>query len=519
MRRREFIRAASALAGGAVVGAAAATEAFARRGTTVRQVSEGGVLQPQSVLTVRTTEVVDVVDPDRIHVSVPVVDPAAGEPTARVVDVVDASATNAALRLVVDGPVSRGSVVSFGERALLIDGRGTEPFSHTLDGSLAVPERATLWFKAYEPANVDRFGRGAYRGEKSPRWGRPDDDPAAVRARLAAHLDRFVDRGRLTAAERDASLARFDSPAVRARFVDSGGGFDAVALAGVLANAGTVARGIDAVILDGANRFDRPYAVRRRPTRSGGLMEVRVDGGEPVILVDPTLEGEPFVVLAPLFAHEGLHQDLSVGLSEEIIATYLETLVWAEHVLADPTLARLGTSKVRRANTLLLIALNSGGRSFPEMGIRAAPHRQRVHNATPDATEPVPDFATAVASRYRRTAPGATPGVPYARQIVERVTGEAPSDLHFDDETLDLLDSRTRLFDTGDAIRLLAALELRPATAGGALSNADPVAVSDATWNGSAGTPDPVDASARGDTAGVHACGTCLRAAIGSGTA
>ncbi|WP_318567290.1 hypothetical protein [Salinigranum marinum] len=519
MRRREFIRAASALAGGAVVGAAAATEAFARRGTTVQQVSAGGVPQPRSVLTVRTTEVVDVVDPDRIHVTVPIVDPAAGETTARRVDVVDASATNAALRLVVDGPVSRGSVVSFGERALLIDGRGTDPFSHTLDGSLAVPERATLWFKAYEPANVDWFGRGVYRGEKPPRRGRPDDDPAAVRARLAAHLDRFVDRGRLTAAERDASLARFDSPATRARFVDSGGGFDAVALAGVLANAGTVARGIDAVILDGANRFDRPYAVRRRPTRSGGLMEVRVDGGEPVIFVDPALAGEPFAVLAPLFAHEGLHQDLAVGLSEEIIATYLETLVWAEHVLSDPTLARLGTPKVRRANTLLLIALNSGGRSFPEMGLHAAPHRQRGHDATPDATESVPDFVTAVASRYRRTAPGATPGVPYARQVVERVTGAAPSDLDFDDETLDLLDGRTRLFDTEEALRLLAALELRPATAGEVPSNADPVAVSDATWNGSVGTPDPVETSPPDDTESVYGCGTCLRAATGSGTA
>jgi hypothetical protein len=515
MRRREFIRAASALAGGAVVGAAAATEAFAGRGTTVRQVSEGGVPQPRSVLTIRTTEAVDGIDPDRIHVSVPIVDPAAGETTARRVKVVDAAATSTALRLVVDGPVSRGSVVSFGERALLIDGRGTEPFSHTLDGSLAVPERATLWFKAYEPANLDRFGRGAYRRETS-RQGLPDDDPAAVRARLAAHLDRFVARGRLTAAERDASLARFDSPAIRARFVDSGGGFDAVALAGVLANAGTVARGIDSVILDGANRFDRPYAVRRRPTPSGGLMEVRVDGGEPVILVDPVLETEPFVVLAPLFAHEGFHQDLAVGLSEEIIATYLETLVWAEHVLADPTLARVGTPKVRRANTLLLLALNSGGQSFPEMGLHAAPHRQRVHNAAPDVTEAVPDFVTAVMSRYRRTAPGATPGVPYARRVVERVTGVVPSAVDFDDETLDLLDGRTRLFDTEEVLQLLSALELRPATEGEAPSNADPVAVSDATWNGSTGMSGPGETSPPGDTTGVYDCGTCLRAADGS---
>ena len=514
MRRREYVRGAGALVVGGLVGSAVATEVFAGRGATVEQVVEGGVPQPRSILTVWTTGRVDAVDAGRVHLSVPVVDPTTGRRARRAVDVVEATSVDSRLRLVVDGPVSRGTVVSFDERGLSIDGRRTSAFSYVLEGSLVPVEQATQWFKAYEPTNVDHFGPRVYRGGKPSRQITHDDDPAAVRDRLAAHLDRFVARGRLDAGGRDAALARFDDPAVRARFVDREGAFDAEVLAGVLANAGTVARGIDAVLIDGENRFGRPYAIRRQPTPSGGLMEVRVDGGEPVVVVDPRLDGEPFAVLAPLLAHEGFHQDLSVGIDEEVIATYLETLVWAEHVLADPSLARLDTSKVRRANTMLLVALNSGGRSFPEVGLHAAPHRQGLVNATPGATEPVSDFVSAVTSRYRRTPPGSSPGVPYARTVIGRVVGTAPAGLDFDGETLDLLDERTRLFSPEDVLRLLTALELRPTgeVTGDGEPAADPVAIADASRTDAEFTTATGGASA--DPGPQHAaCGTCLRGA------
>jgi hypothetical protein len=513
MRRREFVRGAGVLAGGAFVGGTVTSDAFARRGTAAQQVVEDGVPQPRSVLTVRTTEEVDTADAERMRLSVPVVDPVAGMRTTRIVDVLDATADGTTLRLVVDGPVSRGTVVSFDERSLIVDGRPTDSFDHTLDGAFASPERATRWFKAYEPTVPDYFHPRVYpegRSVREPERGAP----GTVRDDLAAHLERAVERGRLTAGARDATLARFDDPTVRERFVDSTGAFDPVALAGVLANAGTVARGIDAVLIDGDNALGEPYTVRRRPTVSGGLMEVRIDDGRPEILVDPRLDGEPFVVLAPFFAHEGFHQDVVVGLDEEIVATYLETLVWGEHLLTDPSLARLGTATVRRANTMLLMALNSGGGSFPEMGLRAAPHRQPISNAVPNGAVPVADFVTAVKSNYLETTPGSSPGGSYARQVIARVTETAPSDRDFDAETLDLLDEQTRLFSPTDLLRLLATLELRPAT-------------SVTVPRPAVGDDRPVDAAAGDDSvrtehadAGVDAglgtgghCGTCLRAA------
>jgi hypothetical protein len=513
MRRREFIRGAGVLAGGALVGGAVASDAFARGGTAAQQVVESGVPQPRSVLTVRTTDEIDTADAERIRLSVPIVDPVGGMRTTRTVDVLEATGNGTSLRLVVDGPVSRGTVVSFDERSLIVDGRPTNAFDHTLDGAFASPERATRWFKAYEPTDPDYFLPRMYpdgRPIRTPERG----DQAAVRDRLATHLDRFVERGRLTAEDRDATLGRFDDPTIRERFVDSTGTFDAVALAGVLANAGTVARGIDAVLIDGDNTLGEPYTIRRQPTLSGGLMEVRVDDGRPEILVDPRLDDEPFVVLAPLFAHEGFHQDIAVGLEEEIVATYLETLVWGEHLLANPSLARLGTATVRRANTMLLIVLNSGGRAFPEMGLRAAPHRQPVPNATPNGAVSVVDFVTAVESNYLETPSGSSPGGSYARQVIARVTGAAPANRDFDAETIGLLDEQTRLFPPIDVLQLLETLELRPAASATVSS---PAAGGDRLADVAAeGGPDRTKRAQPavdiGPGAGGH-CGTCLRSA------
>ena len=508
MQRRAFVLGLGVLAGGAITGKAISTGLLTQRETTVTQLVDEGVPQPQSVLTVRFARSIDVVDSTGIDLRIPIVDPVTGSERVHRLDVLEATATGETLRLVVDGPVSRGAVVSFAAGSVLVDGARMHTFEQRLDGALESPERATQWFKAYEPTNVDHFDPTVYRQSTPPRTYEVDDDPTAVRRRLAAHLDRFVDRGRLSTRERDATLDRFDSPRARTLFVDETEEFDPELLAGVLANAGTVGRGIDAVVIDGENQFNQPYMVRRQPTVSGGCMEVRVDRGEPTILVDPQLGGEPFVVLAPLFAHEGFHQDLAVGLDEEVTATYLEALVWAEHVLADPAVARLGTRKARVANTMLLAALNSGGRSFPDVGLSAAAHRQRVTNATPGATEGVTDFATAVESKYRQTPSAASPSAAYTRTVVGRVTDTAPPTLAFDSDLIALLDRETRLFSPADVHRLLAALELRPS------GEAASAPASRARADGA--DPDGVEHSGVGVGVGrLAVCGTCQLATGG----
>jgi hypothetical protein len=162
---------------------------------------------------------------------------------------------------------------------------------------------------------------------------------------------------------------------------------------------------------------------------------------------------------------------------------------------------------------LLLLALNSGSRAFPEMGLRAAPHRQGSVNAAPNAVEPVADFAAVVESRYLRTLPGSSPGVPFAQQVIAQVTETPTAALDFDVDTLGLLDERTRLFSTEELLALLATLELRPATRTAETpTSTDPVAVSDATGNGEGtGIHADVRAGHLGD------CGTCQRTADGVG--
>lgn len=508
MRRRAFVLGLGVLAGGAISGEAISTGLRTQQETTATQVVADGVPKPRSVLTVRFARPVDVVDPDGVSLRTALVDPTTEELTRRRVDVLDATATGTTLRLVVDGPVSRGAVVSFAAGSLRVDGQLASAFDQRLDGQFDSPERATQWFKAYEPTNVDHFDPAVYPQSAPPREYEVDSDPAAVRRRLAAHLDRFVARGRLSEVERDATLDRFDSPTARAQFVDESGTFDPELLAGVLANAGTVGRGIDAVIIDGENRFGHPYDVRRGPTVSGGCMEVRVDQGKPTILVDPRVGGEPFVVLAPLFAHEGFHQDLAVGLHEEVVATYLEALIWAEHVLAAPAIARFGSRKTRVANTMLLVALNSGGRSFPDVGLSAAAHRQPTTNATPGSTDATVDFVTAVESKYQRTPSGASPSAAYIRTVIDRVTGGAPPALAFDGDLLALLDRETRLFSTAEIHRLLVALELRPSTGADVTASLSRAAAE--------ADPDSVERSGVGVGAGrLSVCGTCHLATTG----
>jgi hypothetical protein len=506
MRRRDFVRGIGLLTGAAAVGGAVSTVG-ARRGLTVQQVVEGGVPQPQSLLTLDLSDGDGPVTTDQVHVWTLVRDPESAQTRTRPLTVSAVSEVRGGVRLVVDGPVSQGAVISVTGRPLVVVGANASDSGGQLAGELS-PEQATQWFKAYEPTNPGRFDPAVYPSGTDLAPG-VDDDAAAVRDRLESHLERFVDRDRLTGELRDRALDRFDDPLVRRRFVDSEGAFDPEMLAGVLANAGTVARGIDAVILGGENQFGHPYTVRRQPTFSGGCMEVQVNDGTPTILVDPVLDGEPFVVLAPLFAHEGLHQDLSIGLDEEVIATYVEALVWAEHVLADPTVARLGTAKTRQANTMLLVALNSGAAAFPQMGVHAAPHRQAGTNAVPRASKPVASFASAVEAKYIRTPQGTSPGSAYSRQVLSRITGIA-SEPDFDAETLALLDGQTRLFSAVDIGTLLTALELRLAPSASTTPPAgpDPVAVADArgtgTWVGT-------EHSGVGAGPGrLDVCGTCL---------
>ena len=499
MQRRAFVCGLGLLAGGAITGEAISPGFLGQRETTVEQVVVDGVPQPQSVVTVSLERPVDRVDAGGIQLRIPIVDPTTETGATRRIDVLDATATGTTLRLVVDGPVSRGAVVSFAARSLLVDGRWAQAFSQRLDGAFDSPERATQWFKAYEPTTLDHFDPAVYRESAAPREYEVDDDPVAVRRRLAAHLDRFVGRDQLSGSDRDAALQRFDSPAVRERFLDADGRFDPELLAGVLANAGTVARGLDRVIIDGENDFGHPYEVRRRPTLSGGCMEVRVNQGRPAVFVDPQLGGEPFVVLAPLLAHEGFHQDLAVGLDEEVIATYLETLIWAEHILANPAIARLGTRKTRAANTMLLAALNSGGRAFPEVGLSAAAHRQATTNVTPGATKATVDFVSAVESKYRRTPSAASPSAAYTRLVIDRVTGGAPPALAFDNGLVALLDRKTRLFSTDEMHALLAALELRPSSGARVTPSIPSV---------STGAHD-VESSVGVDAGHLAGCGTC----------
>ena len=87
---------------------------------------------------------------------------------------------------------------------------------------------------------------------------------------------------------------------------------------------------------------------------------------------NPRMKGEPLPVLATVLAHESLHQDNEQGQNEEVMAKWLEKVVWAEFLLADPALVEVGTPIARTLNLELLMWLNSGEK-LPYPGLKPPP--------------------------------------------------------------------------------------------------------------------------------------------------
>ena len=80
--------------------------------------------------------------------------------------------------------------------------------------------------------------------------------------------------------------------------------------------------------------------------------------------------GEPFQALSAKLAHEGVHQDKDDNQNEEIAANTIETMVYAQQLEVDPSIANNGTTLIKADNEKLLAILDSGKALFPRVGIQ-----------------------------------------------------------------------------------------------------------------------------------------------------
>jgi len=94
-------------------------------------------------------------------------------------------------------------------------------------------------------------------------------------------------------------------------------------------------------------------------------------------LIKSSFKGESFLSLSATMAHEAVHQDTGAlvvdGISEEMFANTIETMVWAQQLLIDKAPADDHTQLTTSQNALLLAMLNSGKALYPRVGVYDAP--------------------------------------------------------------------------------------------------------------------------------------------------
>lgn len=431
--------------------------AQALQGADAEQVVEGGVRLRRSTLRLSFAGAAVLCDAAGLAVETAVVDPVSGEAGLRPLPVMGASVEGGALIVVVEGPVSEGSRLSVADGAV-IAGEAALGGSGTLSGTLLSPAEAALWFKAYEPTEIDLFPAASYPGASAP-VQLPIRSEAEIRAELDAHLGRVVTAGRIDEARRGELLALFDDPAVRENFRDDDGTFQPFLLAATLATAGTSGESTIDALIGGVNATGQPARVRFFDT-GGPEASVDVIDGRMIVSVHPRQHAEAIQHLAPLLVHEALHQDNTVGQDEEVVAFMMQPLVHGELVLIDPTVATTGTRLGEGLNLQLLWLLNSGQLGFPWPGFLTAPLLQDPPNIMPRSQLVRRSFEQVLrADAYAAVPVMDAPGNEHLDLVASRITGATQQGLAFDEATVRLLDD-VRAFSSEEVFRLLEILRL-----------------------------------------------------------
>ncbi len=122
---------------------------------------------------------------------------------------------------------------------------------------------------------------------------------------------------------------------------------------------------IDA-ILDGTNESGHPFeAVDFRPLEFGAAvatLQVAYSTGAPRLLLSDRYKNESPQQLIPVLVHESMHDGVDNSYEEEIIASLLDSLAYAEVLSLDPAAAHAGTELTAYNNVQLFALMNSIGR-------------------------------------------------------------------------------------------------------------------------------------------------------------
>lgn len=339
--------------------------------------------------------------------------------------------------------------------------------------------RYSLANRNFAPTDLSIVDKDVYASAPTPVTANTTPSASTVRTRLIAFLNAKVATSqgtKITQAQATAAINLYDSSATAAIVPN------ASLRAALVSLVGTAGEPAINSFIGKTNSTGKSYTVVDFGTVSSGtpVGETQLSpGGRLSLTINNTFAGEPFQVLAATLAHEAMHQDpannvngdLPAGQDEEIIANAVETVVYAQQLLVDPSVAANGTKLVVRTNTRLLALLNSGDKLFPYGGIFQAPALDNNGNVfvggKPNpggftGSVNVPSFENWIRREYitRGFAATATPVSAVGQAILHNIVGSKAVVTSFNAATETSLDTSNAILTDITYIRLANILKL-----------------------------------------------------------
>jgi hypothetical protein len=342
-----------------------------------------------------------------------------------------AASLSAYVDLAQAGPDSQSGVIEF--RA----GKSRPDYEAWIKVSKPASAEELLRLLPFAPTDVNLFSPAIYSGATTTEPAAAPDIPV-TEEQLRMQVKQVSGK---------AGVKVMDDPILRAKVSD-------IRLLAALATLpGTVlAASIDAIKSEVYSivEFGQP------PAGDATIAQVVDDGtGHGKIIFNEKYQHEDIRLLGATFGHESLHQEPANSNREELINTALGSLVYAQFVKKDPSLALQDTELTRRENTRLMALVNS----------RDEDGRIRLLSARGDTVYPGTDNPDPLRYFGQRPVEGGlgedTPGNAVLLSAVRKVTkNKKLASANFDDATLNLLDQNINLFKPEDWIKVADALLL-----------------------------------------------------------
>jgi hypothetical protein len=323
-------------------------------------------------------------------------------------------------------------------------------------------ERFTLACRAFRPGGVAlaKMSNAIFDASPTPTTASTAPADATVQANLDNFLGKKVTLGVISQAQKDAAMTRYASA--------SGIFPDANLRAALISLTGTFAEPAIASYLDGANLTAKPYTIVTFANPDDSTVpvaqtSVRATDGRLRTIFKTEFRGEPFQALSAWLAHEAIHQDTSIGLQEEIAATVVETLIYAQQAQTDAAFMNAGTKLTALENEKAFALINSGRAIFPYVGLSNGPIIGAGAGVFPGQKAPADgggvytSFENFVKRAYlsRGAVSQSTATNPLWLAYYKNITGkDAPANQAFGDALIADIDSFQATVSTRQAIQL-----------------------------------------------------------------